>query len=300
MQSFKRLLTLALVVLDVVLFFGGFGEHAPMYQWVGRHLATLMTNIAQVLGGPNAIGWSVIIITAVFRLILLPLMLNQQAVSTVNQIKMQILKPELDKVQAAVKTATTPAEQQQASMGVMRLYRENNVSLTGGINWITMLAQLPLFSGIYSAIYHTPSLREASFFGINLAHSSWLLALLAGAVYLVQSYLTMLHVPEEQKAMTRPMMMLMPVMMIVFTLLTNASIGLYFVVGGLFALLQSLINHYQRPGLEKAAAEGFKLQVTADDILAATNTQPAKDVTETVADDTKKLNRNAGKQKRDE
>jgi YidC/Oxa1 family membrane protein insertase len=299
MKSLKRSLTAGLVVLNLILIFGGYSKDGKMYQWVGQHLADMMTYIAQMIGGVNAVGWAVITITAIFRIILLPFMLNQQANTTVNQIKMQALKPELAKAQEIAKNATDPVQQQKASLAMMTLYRENGVSMTGGISWLTMLLQIPIFSGIYSAILHTPSLREATFFGINLNSTSILLAVLAGAVYFAQAQLSLRYVPEEQKQMTRPMMLLIPGMMVAVTLFTNASLGLYFVVGGLFALLQTIINHYQRPSLEKKAAEGFKIKVTADDLFADQNPASAKDVTATATQsDVKPRNRNAGKQKR--
>ena len=133
MKQVKRVLTVAFVILDIILITGGYSQHSRMYRWIGQPLADIMANIAHVIGGVNGIGWAIIIITAILRLILLPFFLNQQVNTTINQIKMQKLKPEIDKLQAISRKAGTSAEQQQASMAMMSLYRENDVSVIGGI-----------------------------------------------------------------------------------------------------------------------------------------------------------------------
>mgnify|MGYP001083249712 FL=1 len=152
MKQVKRVLTAAFVILDIILITGGYDEHSKMYRWIGHPLADIMTNIAHVIGGPNGIGWAIIIITAILRLVLLPFFLNQQVNTTINQIKMQTLKPEIDKLQALSRKAGTTEEQQKASMAMMSLYRENDVSVIGGISFLTMAMQLPVFSGLYSEI----------------------------------------------------------------------------------------------------------------------------------------------------
>lgn len=305
MKQLKRVLTVAFVILDIILITGGYDQHSKMYRWIGHPLADIMANIAHFIGGVNGIGWAIIIITAILRLILLPFFLNQQVNTTINQIKMQTLKPEIDKLQAISRKAGTTEEQQQASMAMMSLYRENDVSVIGGISFLTMAMQLPIFSGLYSAILHAPALKGATFFGLGLGKPQLVFAIAAGIVYLVQAWLAMQHMPEEQKKTSATMMLISPIMIFVFAMIASGAIGLYFVVGGLFALLQSLILHFQRPSLEKRAAREFKIKKTADDLLAdrakaskaTTGTTPAADQT-TVLPSQSKRNRNAGKQQR--
>ena len=113
MKQLKRVLTFAFVIFDIILLTGGYNQHSRMYRWIGQPLAELMTNIAHFIGGVNGIGWAIIVITAIFRLILLPFFLNQQVNTTVNQIKMQKLKPEIDKLQTLSRKAATTEEQQK-------------------------------------------------------------------------------------------------------------------------------------------------------------------------------------------
>lgn len=305
MKQLKRVLTAAFVILDIILITGGYDEHSKMYRWIGHPLANGMTDIAHIIGGVNGIGWAIIIITAILRLILLPFFLNQQVNTTINQIKMQTLKPEIDKLQALTRKAGTTQEQQQASMAMMSLYRENDVSVIGGISFLTMAMQLPIFSGLYSAILHAPALKGAQFLGFDLGKPQIVFAIAAGIIYLIQAWLAMQHMPEEQKKTSAMMMFVSPIMIFVFAMIASGAIGLYFVIGGLFALIQTLIQHYQRPGLEKRVAREFKIKKTADDLMQesskAKSTVTATDSEQRTLQSNENKNkkqRNAGKQNR--
>ncbi|CCJ66232.1 MULTISPECIES: membrane protein insertase YidC [Leuconostoc] len=306
MKQLKRVLTIAFVILDIVLLTGGYDQNSRMYRWIGHPLAEVMTNIAHYIGGVDGIGWAIVIITAILRLILLPFFLNQQVNTTINQIKMQTLKPEIDKLQAISRKAGTPEEQQKASMSMMSLYRENDVSVMGGMSFLTMAMQLPVFSGLYSAILHAPALKGASFFNFDLGKPQLVFAIIAGIIYLAQAWLMMQHMPQEQRKTSAAMMFISPVMIFGFAMIASGAIGLYFVVGGIFALIQSLIQHLQRPGLEKRVAGEFKIKKTADDLMAEAAAKPANP---SILNNTQapgkpsqtnqsKKGRNAGKQKR--
>ncbi|MDF7637695.1 membrane protein insertase YidC [Leuconostocaceae bacterium ESL0958] len=308
MKQVKRLATTFFIIFDIYLFTGGYGSNSRLYHTMGKPLSDIIKNIADAVGGPNAIGWAIIILTAIIRLILLPIMLSQQFNTTRSQVKMRKLKPELDKVQAAVKNAKTQQEQQAASMASMSLYRENNISLTGGISWLTMFIQFPIFSGLYIAIRYTDGLNTATFFGLRLAHSQILLAAIVFAIYLLQAYLAQLHIPAEQKKMSGPMLWLLPVMLGGTSLFTSGALALYFIVGGLFALVQGLVSHLSYAKIEEEVNRTFTLQKTADELLQGAPAGPAqqnrvrpedlrpKDVTETASE--QQAGRNAGKQKR--
>ncbi len=220
---------------------------------------------------------------------------------------MQKLKPEIDKLQSLSRKAGTTQEQQQASMAMMSLYRENEVNVIGGISFLTMAMQLPVFSGLYSAILHAPALKEASFLGFDLSQPQIVFAVIAGVIYLIQAWLMMQYMPAEQKKTSAMMLFISPIMIMVFAMIASGAIGLYFVVGGVFALIQSLIQHYQRPGLEKRVALEFKIKKTADDLMAEGIKVPTAKDSQNVNQknsnivSTKQLNkekRNAGKQQR--
>lgn len=272
-----------------------------VWDYLGHPLEQLMNMIAGIFGGvhaTNAVGFAIMILTIIVRLVLLPMMVSQQHKSTIQQEKMGLLRPQLEKLQELAKNATTPEQRQAASAATMQVYRENNVSLTGGIGCLPIIIQLPIFSGLYAAIRYSPSLSDATFFGIALKHSSPILAILAFVVYLIQGYLMLLGVPEEQKKMMRTTMLLSPIMILVFSWTTSAGLGLYFFVGGLFAILQTLIINILRPRIKNKVSESFVVKNVADDIIknikkdsSVINAKPVTPVT-----NNKSGKRNAGKQ----
>lgn len=267
MKSAKRTFTILFVLLDIYLMTGGYGVHGRMYRFVSTPIAHILTELAKAIGGVNAIGWAIIILTAIIRLILLPIFINQQKNTTISSLKMQKLRPELEKVQAAVKNAKTSQEQQAASMASMSLYRENGVSLTGGISWLTMAIQLPIFSGLYLAIQHANGLRTATFFGVALSKPQILLSAAVFVIYAFQAYLSILHMPEEQKKTSAQMLWISPVMIAGITLISSGALGLYFLVGGLSVVIQALTIHFMHPKLLAHVEESFTIKRGADDLL---------------------------------
>lgn len=62
---------------------------------------------------------------------------------------MQYLKPQIDVAQANMKKATTQEEQMQAQKEMQEVYKENNVSMFGGIGCLPLLIQMPIFSALF-------------------------------------------------------------------------------------------------------------------------------------------------------
>jgi YidC/Oxa1 family membrane protein insertase len=242
--------------------------HPDHLYFMKQPLTAFMDWAETAIGGVNAIGWSIVMLTVVVRLILLPLMLHQQRAATIQQEKMRLLQPQLAKVQEAQKNAKTQDEQMRASQAMMTIYRENNVSLLGGMNFGALIIQMPVFFGLYQAIAHAQGMGQASFFGIDLATKNLGLAIATGVAYFVQSYLSMLGIPEDQKKVMKQMLYIMPVMMFFTTYITNAGIGLYFFVGALFMVFQTLIVVLWRPRLRRHVSDTFEVKDVADDALA--------------------------------
>lgn len=260
-MKIKGLTPILLIVL-VVLFVTG---HADFLK---SPLTDFMNWSESTIGGVNAVGWSIIILTLAVRLILLPMMVHQQRNATIQQEKMRLLQPQLKKVQDAQKNAQTQEEQLLASQAMMTIYRENNVSLLGGMNFTTLIIQWPIFMGLYSAIRYSNEIAHASFFGINLSSHAPILAIATAVAYGIQAYLSIIGVPAEQKKQMQMMMYVMPVMMLFMTWVTNAGIALYFFAGALVMILQTLIIIIWRPKLKAHVAETFEVKDVVDDALA--------------------------------
>ena len=90
---------------------------------------------------PYALGFSIIILTALIRLALYPLMSSQLKASK----KMQELNPHLSKLKEKHKT-----DAKRLQSETMRLYKEHGINPAAGC--LPMLVQLPIIWGLYSVL----------------------------------------------------------------------------------------------------------------------------------------------------
>ena len=109
--------------------------------------------------GNVAIG--VIGITIVVNLITLPIMIK----STVSTQKMQLLQPELEKIQRKYKGRNDQASQMRQSAEIQNLYKKHNVSMFG--SFATFLT-LPIMFAMWQAVQRIDALYKTVIFGINL------------------------------------------------------------------------------------------------------------------------------------
>jgi len=298
----KKLLTIAAIMASAMLFLSGCVQHTASgkpYGFVYDNLAVptqhVLVWLSQILG--NSLGWAIIVITFIVRLVLMPIMIKQSKNATVQQEKIAHIKPLMEDITKRQKEATSDAERMAINQEMMQLYRDNNISMTGGIGCLPLLIQMPIFAALYAAIQYSPELSRSYFYGINLGQRSFTLVALSFVVYALQGWLSTLGVPEAQRAQMRQMMIISPLMITFMTYISPAGLGLYFFVGGIFACIQTLIINYMRPRIRKEVLAELKKNTVK---------QPKKVVTEakettiesSPTSATSKKKRNAGKQNR--
>ena len=114
--------------------------------------------IDQYLGNV-AIG--VIGITIVVNIITLPIMFK----STISTQKIQLLQPEMEKIQRKYKGRKDQASQMRQNAEIQNLYKKHNVSMFGSFS--TFLT-LPIMFAMWQAVQRIDILYKTSIFGINL------------------------------------------------------------------------------------------------------------------------------------
>ncbi len=302
----NKRLSLIMLVMSLVVFLGGCANpnnpDGLMYRLTVEPISQLIVWIATQFAGNY--GIAIIIITIAIRIILLPLTLNQLKSSTRQQIKMQAFQPYLKEIQERQKNATTQEEKMALATEQQEFMRENNVSMLGGMGCLPLLLQLPIISGLYTAIRVSEPIANSEFFGISLGESHMVLAIITILMYLIQSFVTLQGVPEEQKAQMRSTLFMTPIMMgfIVFT--TPAGLTLYFLAGAIWSILQSLFTtFYYRPKIQaevdKEMAENpIKVKKSSNERKDVTNSVVNEDSNNFLTDRNNKTNRNAGKQRK--
>lgn len=229
--------------------------------WVYNLLVEPMTNLLTTfLGFLNGnYGLAIILFTVLIRLIILPLGLHQTKKAAYQSEKMAYLKPQMTVIQERQKAAKTPAEQMAANQQLQSLYKDNNMSMFGGIGCLPLLIQMPIFTALFYTIKFMPGIENHSFLGINLAEPSLVLTALAGISYLLQSYLSMVGMDEQQKKQMKMMMYMSPLMIMFISFSSPAGVTLYWVVGGIFSCIQTLISTFiQKPKIRKVVEEEFR------------------------------------------
>ncbi|MEY8294667.1 membrane protein insertase YidC [Limosilactobacillus caviae] len=272
-----------------------------VYDYMAKPMQHLMEWLASHMG--NNYGWAIIVIVVVVRTVLLPVMFSQMKKSTIMQEKMSKVQPLIKELTEKQKAAKTPEEQAAVSQQMMALYRDNNISLTGGIGCLPLLIQLPIFAALYAAIRYSPDLYHATFLGIPLGKPSIILAVLSFIAYAAQSYLGLVGVPEAQKKQMKAAIWMSPFMTFFISITSSAGLGLYFFIGGLFAILQTLMVNAYRPRIRRQIEEESKnnpIKMPKAPVINTPSTKPTDAIDQLRKGDTKPANqnrqRNAGKQ----
>ena len=270
----------------------------PVWDFLGAPMGEAIKYFATDKG--LGFGVAIIIVTIIVRLIILPLGIYQSWKATLHSEKMNALKHVLEPHQTRLKEATTQEEKLEAQQALFAAQKEHGISMFGGVGCFPILIQMPFFSAIYFAAQHTEGVSEASFLGIALGSPSWILIACAGVLYYVQSLLSLHGVEDEtQREQLKKMIYMSPMMIVMFSIFSPASVTLYWVVGGFMMILQQfIVNYIIRPKLRKKVREEY-----AENPPKASKTSAArKDVTPesaaVISTSAKKKNkkRNSGKQ----
>ena len=245
-------------------------------------------------------GVAIIIVTIIVRLIILPLGIYQSWKATLHSEKMNALKHVLEPHQTRLKEATTQEEKLEAQQALFAAQKEHGISMFGGVGCFPLLIQMPFFSAIYFAAQYTEGVSEASFLGIALGSPSWILIACAGVLYYVQSLLSLHGVEDEtQREQLKKMIYMSPMMIVMFSIFSPASVTLYWVVGGFMMILQQfIVNYIIRPKLRKKVREEYAKNPPQASKTSATRKDVTPESAAVISTSAKKKNkkRNSGKQ----
>jgi YidC/Oxa1 family membrane protein insertase len=194
-------------------------------------LSWLITEVAEITG--NNYGLSIVLVTIMIRLVLLPLMIQQ----TKSSKAMQAIQPELKELRAkySSKDAQTQQKLQQETMA---LFQKNKVNPAAGC--LPLLIQMPILLAFYSAIMRTKEIANHNFlwFDLGAPDPFYILPLVAGLTTFLQQKIMMGGMEDPQPQM-KMLLYIMPVMIVVFAINFPAALSLYWVVGNIFMIVQT-------------------------------------------------------------
>ncbi|OCA81232.1 YidC family membrane integrase SpoIIIJ [Pradoshia sp. D12] len=213
-------------------------------QYFVYPLSWLIIKMAELLG--NKYGISIILVTILVRLLILPLMIKQ-----IKSTKaMQAIQPEMNRLKE--KYSSKDAEtQQKLQQETMALFQKHGVNPLAGC--LPIFVQMPILIAFYHAIMRTTEIANHSFLWFDLGDKDpyFILPLIAGATTFIQQKISM--VGQDDNPTMQMMLYIMPIMIIVFAINFPAALSLYWVVGNIFSIAQTYF--IKGPDLKQAKAD---------------------------------------------
>ncbi|WP_409298379.1 membrane protein insertase YidC [Peribacillus sp. SCS-26] len=201
-------------------------------------------------------GLSILCMTLIIRLALMPLSLKQMKSQNQMKHKMEAFKPELTAIQKKLKETKDPEKQKQYQKEIMGLYQKHGVNPLN-IGCLPILIQMPILTGFYYAIKGSHHIATHSFLWFSLGHPDHLLAITAAVIYFLQFRLSLRNMPQEQQQSMKMMGLMSPLMILLFSFNAPAALPLYWSAGGLFLMLQTELGSRLYRKVPIASQEGI-------------------------------------------
>ena len=229
----------------------------------GGNPANLANGVPQLL--------AILVVTFIVRGLMLLVTFKQ----TQGTAKMQLLQPEIAKIQQKYPNSNTNRnEQQRMAMEMQALYKKHHINPIGSL--LVMVVQFPIFICVWGALQGSASLSTGKFLGLNLSSSisstlfsgaNWangsaftalgLFLLMAGAQVMSMLLPRILQkkktknvtklganpAMKAQESKTRMFTIVMMVMVIFMGFMLVSAMGVYWLVGALFSICQTLITN---------------------------------------------------------
>ena len=194
----------------------------------------------------NNYGVSIILLTALIRIIMIPLYAKQ--------MKQSAKMAELSEKQREIQIRYA-RDKQTMNEKLSELYQENGVSTTAGC--LPLIIQMPIILGLYELlrnplVYMTANnmiaaVHESFIWVPDLSQpDSWILPILAGlTTYLTTAFSTAGSDPTTQGTMNA-MKYFMPLMIFLLARSMPAGLSLYWTIGNLVMMIQNAILNNKR------------------------------------------------------
>lgn len=228
--------TLSSKGVDKIVSYGLFG-------FISLILLAILGFFYSILGN---YGWAIIFLTVLVKAILFPITKKGQ----VSAYKLQQIQPKIKALQEKYKN-----DKQKLGVEQIKLFKEYGVNPLSGC--LPMLFQIPVFIGLYQALYYAIELRHAPFmfwindlsqpdflcklpFKILGATNLHLLPLLMTVSWLVQS-LTQPKSPDPQARQQQKIMTFMPLIFCIFFYNVPSGLTLYWFIQTLLGIVEQII-----------------------------------------------------------
>jgi len=201
------------------------------YGWFGNKFAFLVKPLLKVLqyfyGIFNNYGWAIIFVTIIIKIIFAPLTHK----SFKSMKGMHKVQPYVKVIQERHK-----GDRQKMNEEMIELYKKHKVNPLGGC--LPMLLQIPVFIGLYHALFFSIELRGAPFVGwiddLSVADPYYVWPVVMGATMFLQQKLNpSIGDPTQQK-----IMMMLPIVFTFLFMSFPSGLVLYWTINNLLTIAQ--------------------------------------------------------------
>ena len=241
----------AVDILETVRSAGGVDLHAVLdfgfFQFIGRPLFAWV-RWTQQHWTPNW-GWTIILVTVMINVALLPLRISQIKSS----MKMQKVAPQMQAIQEKYKKyKMDDPRRMEMQKEVSALYKEHDVNPIGGC--LPLIIQMPFLFAFYAMLRNAIELRHAHWLYLTdlSAPDRWHIIPIATVVLMVAMQ-RMMPAAGMSKEQQRMMNMMTPVMFALFTWTVASGLGLYIITGTVVQIIQQTIMNRTPMGREMRA-----------------------------------------------
>ena len=192
-------------------------------SYIRQFLTFLLNTTDKYVGN---FGVSIIIVTILIKIMLLPLTLKQDK----SMKEMKKLQPELEKIKQKYAN-----DKQMLNIKTMELYKEHKVNPLGGC--LPLLLQLPILFALFGVLRNGIIPKDSSFLWLKLSvpDQFYVLPVLNGAVSFFQQKLMG---SADSNPQMKNMMYVFPIMMIMFSLKMPSGLQLYWLTSSILAVVQ--------------------------------------------------------------
>ena len=236
----------------------------PFYGFVVYPMSFLVNSLVGSL--PPSLGGGVALLSIVISVILarmLTLLLTYKSVFA--QAKQQTLAPKKAKIDAKyIAYKGNKQMEQKKRQETSELYKKNNINMLTPL--LSTLVSMPIFLAMWRIIQGIPFIKSTSLWGINFSQTSWrelfagewqylILIILAVVVQagsqLLPRYLNKKRMKERSNIAEKAAMKkanrtqnIIMAMFILMAVIFEAGVQIYWIVGGIWTMLQTLMIHH--------------------------------------------------------
>ena len=193
-----------------------------IYNLLKQFLAFLLNTTDKYVGN---FGISIIIVTILIKILLLPLTLKQDK----SMKEMKKLQPELEKIKQKYAN-----DKQMLNTKTIELYREHKVNPMGGC--LPLLIQFPILIALFGVLRNGIIPKDSSFLWLKLSDKDpfYILPVLNGAVSFLQQKL----MGTSDNPQMKNMMFVFPILMIYISYRMPSGLQLYWLTSSILAVVQ--------------------------------------------------------------